>query len=47
MEKEMIEAALAANGRNISRAAAALKIKRQTLQHKMSKYGIRERKSAD
>ncbi|MDR0357325.1 MAG: sigma 54-interacting transcriptional regulator [Clostridiales Family XIII bacterium] len=40
-EREMIETALATSDRNVSRAAECLKIKRQTLQHKMRKYGIR------
>ena len=40
VEREIIEEALAVNGRNISRTAAYLKIKRQTLQHKMKKYEI-------
>jgi arginine utilization regulatory protein len=43
VEKEMIESALAASGYNISKAAAILGIRRQTLQHKMSKYGMRAR----
>ncbi len=38
VEREMIENALLANGGNISRAAEHLKIKRQTLQHKIKKY---------
>ncbi|MBQ9930872.1 MAG: sigma 54-interacting transcriptional regulator [Firmicutes bacterium] len=40
VEREIIEEALAVNGRNISRTASYLKIKRQTLQHKMKKYEI-------
>ena len=40
VEREIIEEALAVNGRNISHTAAYLKIKRQTLQHKMKKYEI-------
>jgi len=40
MEKEMIMFALAKYNRNISRAADFLKIKRQTLQHKIKKYGL-------
>jgi len=40
MEKEMIIFALAKHNRNISRAAEFLKIKRQTLQHKIKKYGL-------
>ena len=42
LEKEMIREALADEGGNISRAADSLGIKRQTLQHKMRKYGFRE-----
>ena len=38
IEREMIENALVTNGGNISRAADSLKIKRQTLQHKIKKY---------
>ena len=38
VEQEMIESALLASGGNISRAADHLKIKRQTLQHKIKKY---------
>ena len=40
LEREMIREALADAGGNISRAAEALGIKRQTLQHKMKKYGF-------
>lgn len=40
MEKDMITLALAKYGRNISKAADYLKIKRQTLQHKIKKYQI-------
>lgn len=40
MEKEMITLALAKHGGNISKAAGYLKIKRQTLQHKMKKYQL-------
>lgn len=40
MEKEMITLALAKHSGNISRAAEYLKIKRQTLQHKMKKYRL-------
>ena len=42
LEKEMIREALADEGGNISRAAETLGIKRQTLQHKMRKFGFRE-----
>jgi arginine utilization regulatory protein len=38
IEREMIENALVTNGGNISRAAESLRIKRQTLQHKIRKY---------
>lgn len=38
-EKQMIEEALLVNSGNISKAADYLKIKRQTLQHKIKKYG--------
>ncbi|MEA4986743.1 MAG: sigma 54-interacting transcriptional regulator [Anaerovorax sp.] len=38
IEREMIEHSLVAEGGNISRAADRLKIKRQTLQHKIKKY---------
>jgi arginine utilization regulatory protein len=40
MEKEMITLALAKHGGNISKSADYLKIKRQTLQHKMKKYQL-------
>lgn len=40
MEKEMITLALAKHGGNISKAAEYLKIKRQTLQHKIKKYRL-------
>ncbi len=42
LEKELIREALLDCGGNISKAADELKIKRQTLQHKMKKYGLRE-----
>ncbi|MCR4805882.1 MAG: transcriptional regulator, partial [Clostridia bacterium] len=38
IEREMIENALVASGGNITHAAESLKIKRQTLQHKIRKY---------
>lgn len=38
IEKEMIENALVTSGGNISHAAENLKIKRQTLQHKIKRY---------
>lgn len=40
MEKEMITLALAKYGGNVSKSAEYLKIKRQTLQHKMKKYQL-------
>lgn len=42
IEKSMIENALVAHGGNISKAAESLKIKRQTLQHKIKKYKMKE-----
>jgi arginine utilization regulatory protein len=38
IEREMIENALISSGGNITKAAESLKIKRQTLQHKIRKY---------
>ena len=46
IEKSMIENALVAHGGNISKAAESLKIKRQTLQHKIKKYKMQERHSS-
>lgn len=40
IEKSLIENALVAEGGNISKAAERLKIKRQTLQHKIKKYKV-------
>ena len=40
IEKELIRQAMIANVGNVTRAAQELKIKRQTLQHKLKKYGI-------
>lgn len=40
LEKHIIKTAMADNGNNVSRAAAQLGIKRQTLQHKLKKYEI-------
>jgi len=40
LEKRIIEKALLENNNNITRASNALKIKRQTLQHKIKKYKI-------
>lgn len=45
IEKSMIENALVAQGGNISKAAASLKIKRQTLQHKIKKYKMKSEES--
>ncbi len=42
LEKEIIREAMINEGGNISRAASELKIKRQTLQHKLKKYGIKD-----
>jgi arginine utilization regulatory protein len=41
LEKNIIEKALMENDNNITRASRALKIKRQTLQHKIKKYNIK------
>lgn len=43
LEKELIREAMIKAGGNITKAAAALSIKRQTLQHKLKKYGMTER----
>lgn len=40
LEKEIIETALATNSFNISKTAEQLRIKRQTLQHKIKRYQI-------
>ncbi len=40
VEKSIIKEALAASDGNISKAAELLEIKRQTLQHKLKKYGL-------
>ncbi|MFA9423485.1 MAG: sigma 54-interacting transcriptional regulator, partial [Sedimentibacter sp.] len=40
LEKKIIENALNINNNNITKSAETLKIKRQTLQHKIKKYGI-------
>ena len=42
LEKEIIREVMIEESGNISRAAEALSVKRQTLQHKLKKYGIRE-----
>ena len=41
-EKHLIETALRNCGRNISRAAKALKLSRQALQHRLKKLGLRD-----
>ena len=41
LEKKIILKALDRNNNNITRASEALKIKRQTLQHKIKKYDIK------
>lgn len=41
LEEEIIREVMITEGGNISRTAAVLKIKRQTLQHKLKKYGIK------
>ncbi len=40
LEKKIIEKALSNSKNNITRASNVLKIKRQTLQHKIKKYDI-------
>ncbi len=42
VEKEIIRGAMIDTGGNISKAADVLQIKRQTLQHKLKKYGMKE-----
>jgi len=42
LEKELLRETLLREGWNISKAAASLGIKRQTLQHKMKKFGFKE-----
>ena len=42
LERELLRETLLREGWNISKAAAALGIKRQTLQHKIKKYGFSE-----
>ena len=42
LEKEIIRGTLLDQGGNISKTAEVLMIKRQTLQHKMKKYGLKE-----
>jgi arginine utilization regulatory protein len=41
LEKEIIREVMISEGGNISKTAEALHIKRQTLQHKLKKYGIK------
>ena len=41
LEEEIIREVMIIEGGNISRTAEVLKIKRQTLQHKLKKYGIK------
>lgn len=40
LEEEIIRETMITEGGNITKTAAALKLKRQTLQHKLKKYGI-------
>lgn len=42
LEKELLRETLMREGWNITKAASALGIKRQTLQHKMKKFGFKE-----
>lgn len=42
LEKEIIREVMITEGGNISKTAEVLKIKRQTLQHKLKKYGIKD-----
>lgn len=42
LERELLRETLLREGWNISKAAASLGIKRQTLQHKMKKFGFKE-----
>ncbi|MBQ2492791.1 MAG: helix-turn-helix domain-containing protein, partial [Bacteroidales bacterium] len=41
LEEQIIADEMVKNNGNISKAAEALKIRRQTLQHKLKKFGIR------
>ena len=41
LEEEIIREVMITEGGNISKTAAVLKLKRQTLQHKLKKYGIK------
>ena len=47
IERGMIENALVAHGGNISKAAESLKIKRQTLQHKIKKYKMQAQEEGE
>lgn len=40
LERELIEKSMLENEKNVTKSAASLGIKRQTLQHKIKKYGI-------
>lgn len=42
LEKEIIRKTMIEESGNVTKSAAVLKMKRQTLQHKLKKYGIRE-----
>ena len=42
LEEEIIREVMITEGGNISKTAEVLKIKRQTLQHKLKKYGLKE-----
>ncbi|TDP58938.1 sigma-54 interaction domain-containing protein [Aminicella lysinilytica] len=42
LEKEIIRGVMISEGGNVSKSAEILQIKRQTLQHKLKKYGIKE-----
>ena len=42
VEKEIIREALMDCGGNVTKTAALLQSKRQTLQHKLRKYGLKE-----
>ncbi|MBR5315660.1 MAG: sigma 54-interacting transcriptional regulator [Firmicutes bacterium] len=42
LEEEIIREVMISEGGNISKTADVLKIKRQTLQHKLKKYGLKE-----
>ena len=42
LEKEIIREVMITEGGNITRTAQVLKMKRQTLQHKLKKYEIKD-----